>query len=79
LEKESFDLVFMDVQMPEMDALEATMALRERENSSGAHHLVIALTAHAMKGDEERCRHAASQLITLRPARRESPLLRCNG
>ena len=52
---ERFDLVLMDVQMPEMDGFQATMAIRERERSSGAHQTIIAMTAHAMKGDEERC------------------------
>jgi PAS domain S-box-containing protein len=53
----NFDLVLMDVQMPEMDGLQATVALREREKEKGDgfHQPVIALTAHAMKGDQERC------------------------
>ena len=55
LEKESFDLVLMDVQMPEMDGLEATAAIREKEKSNGRHQPVVALTAHAMKGDREKC------------------------
>jgi signal transduction histidine kinase/DNA-binding response OmpR family regulator len=55
LEKHTFDLVFMDVQMPEMDGLEATAAIRKKEQLSGGHLAVIALTAHAMKGDQERC------------------------
>jgi two-component system, sensor histidine kinase and response regulator len=55
LEKESFDLVLMDVQMPEMDGLEATAAIREKEKSTGAHQAIVALTAHAMKGDREKC------------------------
>jgi two-component system, sensor histidine kinase and response regulator len=55
LERESFDVVFMDVQMPEMDGLEATAAIREKERASGAHQPIIALTAHAMKGDREKC------------------------
>ncbi|MGB2639777.1 MAG: response regulator [Candidatus Acidiferrum sp.] len=55
LEKEKFDLVLMDVQMPEMDGLEATAAIRKKEKSTGLHQPVVALTAHAMKGDREKC------------------------
>jgi PAS domain S-box-containing protein len=55
LEKVPFDLVLMDVQMPEMDGLEATAALREKEKGTGMHQAVVALTAHAMKGDREKC------------------------
>jgi len=55
LRKETFDLVLMDVQMPEMDGLEATRAIRAAEKVSGMHVPIIALTAHAMKGDEDRC------------------------
>ena len=52
---ENFDLVFMDVQMPEMDGLTATRAIREQERQNGRHIPIIAMTAHAMKGDKERC------------------------
>jgi CheY-like chemotaxis protein len=55
LENEQFDLVLMDVQMPEMDGFEATAAIREKEKKTGCHIPVIAITAHSMKGDRERC------------------------
>ena len=55
LEEETFDLVLMDVQMPEMGGLEATGHIRARERAAGGRVPIVAMTAHAMKGDRERC------------------------
>ncbi|MDA0745180.1 MAG: response regulator [bacterium] len=55
LEAEHFDLVIMDVQMPDVDGFEATARIREREQITGGHVPIIAMTAYAMKGDQERC------------------------
>jgi two-component system, sensor histidine kinase and response regulator len=58
LERIPYDLIFMDVQMPEMDGFEATAAIRRKEREKGGHIPIIAMTAHAMKGDRERCLEA---------------------
>jgi CheY-like chemotaxis protein len=53
--REPFDLIFMDVQMPEMNGLEATRLIRKAEQTAGRHTPIAAMTAHAMAGDRERC------------------------
>jgi two-component system, sensor histidine kinase and response regulator len=55
LDRDTFDLVLMDVQMPEMDGLEATAEIRQRELKTGAHLRIVAMTAHVMPADRERC------------------------
>ena len=69
LERQNFDLVLMDVQMPEMDGLAATAAIREREQASGDHIPIVAVTARAMKGDRERCIDAGMDDYMAKPFR----------
>jgi signal transduction histidine kinase/CheY-like chemotaxis protein/heme-degrading monooxygenase HmoA len=69
LEKDSFDLILMDMQMPEMNGTEATAAIRESEKSSGRHQHIIALTANAMTGDRERCLDAGMDGYLSKPIR----------
>jgi len=69
LERESFDLILMDVQMPEVDGFEATRTIREREKSTGEHIPIIAITAHALKGDQERCLAAGMDAYISKPIR----------
>ncbi len=67
LDKEAFDLVLMDVQMPKMDGFQATTAIRDKEKQTGAHIPIIAMTAHAMKGDRERCLEAGMDDYIAKP------------
>ena len=64
---EPFDLIVMDVQMPDMDGFEATAAIRAQERTSGAHIPIIAMTARALKGDEERCPRAGMDGYVAKP------------
>lgn len=67
VEDEQFDLVLMDIQMPELDGLESTAAIREKEKPSGRHIPIIAMTAHAMTGDRERCLQAGMDGYVSKP------------
>ena len=62
-----FDVVIMDVQMPTMSGLEASVAIRERERTTGEHVPIVALTAHAMQGDRERCLQAGMDSYLSKP------------
>ncbi len=67
LETEAFDLVLMDVQMPEIDGFQATAAIRSKEEASGGHLPIVAMTAHAMQGDRERCLAAGMDAYVSKP------------
>ncbi len=70
LRSAAFDLILMDIEMPEMDGFTTTAAIREAERSTGAHMPIVALTAHAMKGDEEKCLDAGMDAHITKPINR---------
>jgi len=74
MDREQFDLVFMDVQMPEVDGFEATRVIREKEALVGRHTPIVAMTAHAMKGDRERCLAAGLDEYLSKPVQRDELL-----
>ena len=69
--RQVFDLVLMDIQMPEMNGFEATEAIRGQERERGGRVPIVALTAHALKGDRERCLEAGMDGYVSKPIRQE--------
>ena len=69
---DAFDLILMDVQMPEMDGLEATRAIRKREETTGRHLRIVAMTADVMKGDRELCIEAGMDGFVAKPLRSQA-------
>jgi two-component system, sensor histidine kinase and response regulator len=76
LEKGHFQVILMDVQMPEMDGFETTRVIREKEKLTGGHIPIVAMTAHAMTGDRERCLAAGMDDYISKPINRNE-LLEC--
>ncbi|HEX3544257.1 MAG TPA: response regulator [Candidatus Acidoferrum sp.] len=67
--KENFQLVLMDIQMPSMDGFEATAAIRDAEKLTGKHIPIVAMTPHALKGDQDRCMAAGMDGYVSKPIR----------
>ena len=77
--QQKFDVVFMDVQMPEMDGFEATAAIRAEEVRSGNHVRIVAMTAHAMQGDRERCLAAGMDDYIAKPIKAQELMILLAG
>lgn len=68
-EKGDYDLIFMDIQMPEMDGYEATRRIREQERATGGHICICAMTAYALKGDKEKCLASGMDYYVAKPVK----------
>jgi signal transduction histidine kinase/DNA-binding response OmpR family regulator len=77
--RETFDVILMDVQMPEMDGFEATRLIRAFEEGTGRHTRIVAMTAHAMAGDRERCLAAGMDDYVSKPLRKENLVQALSG
>jgi CheY-like chemotaxis protein len=75
VEQENFDIVLMDVQMPDMDGFAATAIIREQERTNGRHIPIVAMTAHALKGDPERCLAEGMDAYISKPIRTDELFL----
>ncbi|HUT64287.1 MAG TPA: response regulator, partial [Anaerolineae bacterium] len=71
LESDVFDIVLMDIQMPEMDGFSTTFAIRSKEQKTGGHIPIIAMTAHALKGDRDMCLKAGMDGYITKPVKRD--------
>ena len=79
MDKGIFDVILMDIQMPNMNGFEATAAIREKEKKSGKHTPIIAMTAHAMKGDKEMCLEAGMDDYVPKPLKADELLKKIEG
>jgi CheY-like chemotaxis protein len=78
LNRDTFDVILMDIHMPELDGLQATRMIRAREQYTGFHIPIIAVTAFAMKGDAEKCLNAGMDAYIAKPIQASELFLKIN-